>query len=238
MVEGKHTTGLAAPVPELLTCARPVETAGKKLAEAVSDVLSRNEFARLAISGGSALDAACAARVRLADEWKRVVLTWADERCVPVASTDSNRGAAVARGLLSIDGGSETDPSSVVALFEDGDDPRTAIERFGEAWQRKLGEGLDVVLLGMGPDGHVASLFPTLRPWPVGVPLAHISRSPKPPADRITLTREALATARCIVLLAAGEGKRDAIKKLMSGEPAFPASGLGNLLVVTDQTLE
>ena len=238
VVEGRLTTGLAAPVPELLTCARPVETAGEKLADAVSDVLARNEFARFAISGGSALDAACVARARLADEWKRVVLTWVDERCVSVASADSNRGAAAARGLLSIDGGAETNPSSVVALFEDGDDPRAAIERFGEAWQGKLGEGLDVILLGMGPDGHVASLFPALRPWPAGVPVAHVSRSPKPPADRITLTREALATASCVVLLAAGEVKRDAIKKLMSGDPALPASGLENLLVVTDQTLE
>jgi 6-phosphogluconolactonase len=65
-----------------------------------------------------------------------------------------------------------------------------------------------------------------------------VSRSPKPPADRITLTREALATASCVVLLAAGEVKRDAIKKLMSGDPALPASGLENMLVVTDQALE
>ena len=238
MVERELTTGLATAVPELLTCARPVETAGEKLADAILDVLTRNEFARLAISGGSALDAASDARVRLADEWKRVVLTWVDERCVPVASADSNRGAAAASGLLSIDGGSETDPSSVVALFEDEEDPRTAIDRFDEAWQSKLGEGLDVVLLGMGPDGHVASLFPSLRPWPVGVPVAHVSKSPKPPADRITLTREALATASCIVLLAAGDGKRDAIKKLMSGDSTLPACGLENLLVVTDQTLE
>ena len=94
MVERELTTGLATAVPELLTCARPVETAGEKLADAILDVLTRNEFARLAISGGSALDAASDARVRLADEWKRVVLTWVDERCVPVASADSNRGAA------------------------------------------------------------------------------------------------------------------------------------------------
>ena len=252
VVEGKLTSALAASaslpaplsgsahVPVLLTCARPAETAGQKLADAVSDVLARKEFARLAISGGSALEAACDARARLADEWKRVVLTWADERCVPVASADSNRGAAALRGLLSLEGEAEpeTDPLSVVALFEDGDDPRAAIARFGEAWHGKLGAGLDVVLLGMGPDGHVASLFPALRPWPVGVPVAHVSKSPKPPADRITLTREALATASYVVLLATGAEKRDAIRKLMLGDPTLPASGLGNLLVVTDQTLE
>ena len=115
---------------------------------------------------------------------------------------------------------------------------RLACDRLAKLEPLLLKYGVDVVRRGRGPAGHVASLFPSLRPWPVGVPVAHVSKSPKPPADRITLTREALATASCIVLLAAGDGKRDAIKKLMSGDSALPACGLENMLVVTDQTLE
>ena len=222
----------------LLTCAEPVVVAGQKLAEAVSGVLAGKHVARLAISGGSALEAACEARTKLAEEWPRVVLTWVDERCVPVASPDSNRGAAAARGLLLVDGETEPDPTRVVPLFEDGDEPEAAVARFGEAWRGVLGGGLDVALLGMGPDGHIASLFPALRPWPVGGPVAHVSQSPKPPSNRITMTREALETASCLILLATGTEKRGAIERLMAGDPALPASGLDNLLVVTDQSIE
>ena len=92
---------------------------------------------------------------------------------------------------------------------------------------------LDVVLLGMGSDGHVASLFPC-RPLLAEGLVAHLSDSPKPPAERITLTRVALATARHVILVVAGESKRDALCRLIAGDPSLPASGLEGLVVVTD----
>lgn len=95
---------------------------------------------------------------------------------------------------------------------------------------------LDVLLLGMGEDGHIASLFPW-RSLPESGLVAHVSDSPKPPPDRITLTPAALATASRAVLAAFGESKRAPLRKLLAGDPTLPAQALKGLVVVTDLDL-
>jgi 6-phosphogluconolactonase len=65
----------------------------------------------------------------------------------------------------------------------------------------------------------------------------HVAKSPKPPPDRITLTRSLLARVPTHVLLATGEGKRAPLKKLLAGDPSLPASGLSGLTIVTDLDL-
>ena len=92
---------------------------------------------------------------------------------------------------------------------------------------------VDVLLLGMGEDGHVASLFPG---WsaPPGARVAFVAASPKPPPRRVTLTRSMLVNARCAILVATGEAKRSALDRLLAGDPALPAQGLPGLTVVTD----
>jgi 6-phosphogluconolactonase len=96
---------------------------------------------------------------------------------------------------------------------------------------------LDIVHLGMGPDGHTASLFP-------GHPLldshevaAGISDSPKPPPERITLTLRTINAAHRIVLLVSGEGKSDALSRVMAGPDRMTPASLLNrqkLLVMAD----
>jgi 6-phosphogluconolactonase len=77
---------------------------------------------------------------------------------------------------------------------------------------------LDVVLLGVGEDGHTASLFPG-RPE-VGAPGSAVAvhGSPKPPPDRVSLTMEVLREARRVVMLATGSGKREAVTRGQRGE--------------------
>jgi 6-phosphogluconolactonase len=124
-----------------------------------------------------------------------------------------------------------------VPLFTDGESPRKAVLRAQGALEAQLGGGLDVLLLGLGEDGHIASLFPG-REWPEDGLVARVRDSPKPPANRITLTVGMLATAQASVLVAVGEGKRDALARLRAGDPALPASGLAGLHVVTDQPID
>ena len=113
--------------------------------------------------------------------------------------------------------------------------PAEAVERVTREWATRFSNSLDVALLGMGADGHVASLFPSLpAPSAAAGWVAHVAQSPKPPADRITLTRAALATARHVILVAVGEPKRDALCGVIEGDPRFPASGLPGLAIVTD----
>ena len=95
--------------------------------------------------------------------------------------------------------------------------------------------GIDIALLGMGEDGHIASLFPGHAAPPEGALAAHIADSPKPPKDRITLTHRVLAAATDVsILLATGEGKRAALERLGAGDASLPAHGLPRLTVVTD----
>ena len=95
--------------------------------------------------------------------------------------------------------------------------------------------------------GHIASIFPDPRtPHPTYTDtdtdaaaqaatwVEHIAQSPKPPPNRITLTRPFLGTARRAVLVALGEGKRAPLERLLSGDTRLPAFGLSDLQVVTD----
>ena len=207
----------------------PVGAAATALAHRLETELSERGRVRLAIPGGSALDALAPARDALGDRWSAVQLTWVDERCVPASDPESNRGEATRRGLLE-----PPAPRDVLPLFEDDEAPEAAVKRSRAALAARFESGLDVLLLGMGEDGHIASLFPSL-PLPEDGDVAWVRDSPKPPADRITLTPRLLATARTSVLLATGKGKREALARLVAGDASLPASGLRGLHVVTDQ---
>ncbi len=223
---------------ELLITAAPLAAAADVLARALLAVLEVRDTARLAVPGGSALPALAGARAKLGDAWQRIRLTWVDERCVPVADAESNRGAAQRLGSLGLSEGEDEGPGphSVLPLYLDGEAPGDAVAR-AEAGLRVEFEGaLDVLLLGMGEDGHIASLFPS-RSLPEWGLVAHVSDSPKPPSDRITLTPAALATASRAVLSAFGESKRAPLRQLLAGDPTLPAQALKGLVVVTDLDL-
>ena len=216
-------------VPRLVCADDPIDAAGALLADAVRTVDRARGAARLAIPGGSALAALGAAQGRLGDAWSRVFLTWVDERCVPFERGESNRGAAYRAGFL----GAQRAPARELPLFLDGERGEEAVARAESGLTEIFDGAVDVLLLGMGEDGHVASLFPG---WsaPPGARVAFVASSPKPPPQRVTLTRSMLVTARCTILVAAGEAKRAAVKRLLAGDPTLPAQGLPGLIVVTD----
>ncbi|HEY3445076.1 MAG TPA: 6-phosphogluconolactonase [Myxococcales bacterium] len=191
--------------------------------------LSRFERPRLAIPGGSAARALAGLPARLgAGRWSKVRLTWVDERCVPVGDRASNRGEAYRAGLLE----RGQPPAMVLPLFEDGESPESACARVLGALKDHFDSGIDVALLGMGEDGHLASLFPGRTV--AGEVVAAVHDSPKPPPQRITLTLPMLRTARSSILLAMGEGKRAALKRLLDGDPTLPGSALESVVIVTD----
>lgn len=213
--------------PCLVTIGDPLAHAGALLADAIATVCAQRGFVRLAIPGGSALGALREARPLIRGSiWARLRLTWVDERCVPFEDTRSNRGRAYRENLFR-----RGEIENEIPLYRDGETPAAAVSRVECAIDAELGGSLDVALLGMGEDGHIASLFPgTSHTGRV----AHVCDAPKPPRDRITLTRPFLESAGAKVLVAFGESKRAALERLVRGDSALPAVGLSNLHVVTD----
>ena len=238
----------SGPAIEWISGPAPIEVAGRRLAACLREIAAIRPGAeiRLASPGGSALAAVVQAASALGALWSRIALTWVDERCVPLADPDSNRGAARRAGLLGADPvagapraplAAVPRPARIVPLFEDGDSPEAAVARYARRHADELEGGLDVVVLGLGADGHVASLFPD-RPVPDGGPAAFVPDASKPPPRRITLTRAALVAARHTLLVATGEEKRAALGRLRAGDPRLSATGLPGLVVVTDLALE
>ena len=140
-----------------------------------------------------------------------------DERAVPKDHADSNYAAAhrLLLGPLGID------PARVFRMEGERDDVAAAARDYEAAMREALGGAveLDLVHLGMGPDGHVCSLFPDheLLDEPEAL-VASLADSPKPPARRITLTLPALYRAREVWITATGEAKADAVRLAIEDE--------------------
>jgi 6-phosphogluconolactonase len=173
----------------------------------------------VALSGGSIAPLFFPSLAQLAIDWSLVDFFWADERAVPPDHADSNFAEANRLWLK---------PAGVPAQRIHrihGEDPDLlhAAQAYAEELQRIAGKPptLDFALLGVGPDGHVASLFPghpALREERELV--VAIDDAPKPPPRRITLTLRVLAAAVRIVVGATGEAKADVIRRAL--EPGSP----------------
>jgi 6-phosphogluconolactonase len=144
--------------------------------------------------------------------WGRVIALFGDERCVPPDDSESNYGAA-REALLD-----RAFPGSVHRMpAELGAEVGAALY---DSVVRPL-RPLDLVLLGMGPDGHTASLFPGHPAVFATGSVVAVHDAPKPPPDRVSLTLEVLREARRVVFLVTGADKADALEAASRG--AVPA---------------
>jgi 6-phosphogluconolactonase len=142
-------------------------------------------------------------------EWGRVTVLFGDERCLPPDDPESNYWMAKQELLDRVHPGSvhripaELGPELGGRLY----DPVV----------RSL-TPLDLVLLGMGPDGHTASLFPGAPELRAAGYAVGVRGSPKPPPERVTMTLTALREARRVVFLVTGEDKAEAVLKARDGQ--------------------
>jgi 6-phosphogluconolactonase len=162
-------------------------------------------------------------------DWTQVDFWWGDERFVPADSTDRNDRAAEL-DMLDVVG---VDPARVHAMpaaDEVHTDVDAAAAAYAEEVRTHAGDEFDLVLLGVGPDGHVASLFPGFPQLGVVDELAvGVTDSPKPPPDRITLTFSTLNRTREVWFLVTGEGKVDAVARALAPHGSVqetPARGI------------
>lgn len=190
------------------------ELAAREAAELLAAAAGRG--GHVALSGGSTPRPAYEGAARLEPDWSRAEIWWADERCVPPEDERSNY-LLVRESLLD-----RLDRGAAIEHRVRGElSPAAA----ADAYENELrGVVFDLVLLGIGPDGHTASLFPNdqaldeLRRRAVAVPRSDV--------DRVTLTIPPLNAAETVVFLVVGEEKAPAVARAFAGdpEPATPAS--------------
>jgi 6-phosphogluconolactonase len=192
---------------------------------AVTDALALRGAAHVALSGGRSPRGAYTLLGPLVADWSGVHLWFADERCV--APEDPQSNARLVREAL-------TAPGAVTHRICGELGPVAA----AGAYERELGDVvLDVVLLGLGEDAHTASLFPCSEALDAPGRVAPVFGAPKPPPERVTLTRATLDGARARVLLVTGAEKAPALARTLGEpDPASPSSLLrrAGTVVVTE----
>lgn len=176
-----------------------------------------NELFSFALSGGSTARS-CYERLAAdstdAIDWLSVNVYWGDERCVPADDPDSNQLLGRQALLERVGAANAVYPMNC--------------EEGADSYQLRLGEigKLDVIHLGLGPEGHTASLFPNspaLDADPGQLVALNADPSGLNPHPRMTLTFSGIARSRLAIFTVAGSSKRDALKAVMAGED-LPAS--------------
>jgi 6-phosphogluconolactonase len=150
-------------------------------------------------------------------DWKRVEFFWGDERCVPAESPESNFGMAWSTLLSKI----HVSPEQIHRIAGEMENAESAARQYEQEIRRVVPGDLpsfDVVLLGMGEDGHTASLFPGTR-WDEER-LVIANYVPKLNKNRISMTPKLLNEAQSIIFLVAGRGKAEALARVF-GEPGY-----------------
>lgn len=209
-----------------------------RLVTRLVDLQAARAHASLALTGGGigtgVLRSIASSPARDAVDWSRLEVWWGDERFLPTGHAERNETQARAALLDHV----PLDPALVHPMGAsdgpDGDDPEAAAERYAAELARAARPedhgpvpSIDVILLGVGPDAHVASLFPGLPALHERRPVVAVRGAPKPPPTRLTLTLPTIRAASEVWLVAAGEEKAGAVRLALSGagEVQVPAAG-------------
>jgi 6-phosphogluconolactonase len=221
-----------------LTTLSDAETLAKRAAGDIAQLLEaareQRGRARVALSGGGTPARTYELLAQTLPSWEGIEVWFADERCVGPDDEQSNYRLA-AETLLR----PAAIPAGQVHRMQGELGPREGASRYAEELRAHGAVELDLAVLGIGPEGHVASLFPdapALRARE-DEPCVGVSDSPKPPPERITLTLPLLRAARRCLVIATGSEKTGAISGML-GEPSeqVPASLLARerLSVIVD----
>ena len=190
------------------------------IASAIEETLQHKPHCHVALPGGGT-PARSFQLLALKDlDWQHIYWLPADERTFPSGHAERN-DTMIRQNLCS--------------LLPNGDDNLLTIptelgtQQAAEDMKQKLNSigNLDIAFLGMGEDGHTASLFPDNPALDSGDDAVAIYQSPKPPSERVSLGLNYLQQCRYKVVLTKGEGKREIIQRIKAGEQ-FPVALLGD----------
>lgn len=209
-----------------------------RLVTAIVDTQAARGAASVVLTGGrtgtAVLEQLRAAPARDAVDWSRVDFYWGDERFLPSGHPDRNETQARVALLDHV----AVDPDRVYAMAapdgEFGDDPEAAAAAYAELLAARATDDtypapvFDVCLLGVGEEGHTASVFPdSPAVHETGRSVVAVRDCPKPPPIRVSLTLPAIRNSAQVWLMTTGEAKAEAVAAALGGasEVALPAAG-------------
>jgi 6-phosphogluconolactonase len=188
----------------------------QRIAELAAQATAARGTFHIALAGGET-PRRCYQKLReLAIDWQHVHIYFGDERCLPGGDAHRNDSMVSATLLAHV----AIPPSNVHAIHAE-----LGAREAAASYALLLGNGvcLDLVLLGMGEDGHTASLFPDNPATESMAAVVPVFNAPKPPAERVSLGMSTLNAARQKIFLVAGSGKRAALERILLGTP-LPAA--------------
>ena len=227
------------------------EAVAGRLLTRLTDVQSARGEASVVLTGGSialtTLQAVAASPAHGAVDWRRLDVWWGDERFLPAGHPERNETQARAALLDAM----PLDPDRLHPMppsdGPDGDDPDAAAARYGAELARAArpedhgpAPAFDVCLLGVGPDGHIASRFPEHPALYDDRPVVAVRNAPKPPPTRLSLSLPVIQGAREVWAVVSGEDKARAVALALSGGgttqvPAAGAAGRERSLWLLDR---
>lgn len=211
---------------------RDAEAVARRACEAVSDAAGRAIAERgafsLVLAGGRTPRRTYELLCQTQQDWQAWSLYYGDERCLPQKYPERNSRMVEHTGLARRAGHHYPIPSEL--------GPESAATAYSETIRNRT--PFDLVMLGMGEDGHTASLFPG-HEWPEKPIAIPVHGAPKPPGERVSLAPPALQACRAMLVLVTGETKRDAVQAWRAGEP-LPIAQVASVpqaTVLVEQTL-
>jgi 6-phosphogluconolactonase len=196
----------------------PFETA-QKCADYLIELVNNSSQAHIALSGGSTpkiLFDYLSDQYGHSKIWQKVNLYWGDERCVPPEHEESNYGMTKTHLL------DKTDiPENNIFRIRGENNPQQEAKRYSSLLQKNLPclndiPVFDLVILGLGEDGHTASIFPGQMDLLNSVDVCAVAEHPLSKQKRITLTGMTINNARAVVFLVTGSGKKEKVAEIIN----------------------
>ncbi|MHB1655155.1 MAG: 6-phosphogluconolactonase [Burkholderiales bacterium] len=193
-----------------------VEAALRWIAQAAAQAIRERGCFHLVLSGGATPRALYERMAGLDADWPNWHIWFGDERCLPAGDEDRNSRMA---GKAWLD--KSVIPSGQIHVIHAESGSEAAVEDYLRQLQ---GTGrFDLVLLGLGEDGHTASLFPGQMSESETADVVAVRLAPKPPADRVSLSAQRLSDTGTVLFLVSGKSKREAVQAWQNGA-AIPAA--------------
>lgn len=195
----------------------------------IGDTLAHRDRSDVVVTGGTVgiatLAAASASPLAPAIDWTDVHVWWGDERFVAAGHADRNEHQAQDALLAALPLPEEN--IHRMGTDDEFDSAEDAAAAYAQEYAAAGSPAFDVLMLGLGPDGHVASLFPGHPGYgATGAAAIAVHDSPKPPPTRVSLTLETINGAHEVWVIAAGAPKADVVARSLRGDTELPGAAV------------